>query len=186
MHLTDFEQAETKYNVIYADPPWQFETYSEKGKDRSPENHYECMTLEEIENLPIAKLAAEDCILFMWMTAPLLDRQLDVIYNWGFTYKTVGFVWVKQNKLNDNPFFGLGYYTRANAEYVAIATRGKPGRPKVMNISQVVMSPIREHSRKPDEVRRNIETMYDGNRIELFARTSAPGWDTFGDEPDRF
>ncbi len=86
------------YNIIYADPPWTFDTYSIKGKGRSPEQHYDCMTLKDIENLPIGDLADKDCVLFMWCTDPLLHKQLPLVEKWGFKYKTIGFHWVKTNK----------------------------------------------------------------------------------------
>ncbi len=85
----------SKYSVIYADPPWTFSTYSDKGKGRSPEAHYDCMSLEEVKSLPVSQYAADDCVLFMWVTDPMLDKGFEVIQSWGFTYKTVGFYWVK-------------------------------------------------------------------------------------------
>ena len=86
------------YRVIYADPPWTFSTYSRKGKGRSAEAHYDCMTLSDIKALPVAEWASDDCVLLLWATDPLLEKAFDVIRAWGFTYKTVGFYWVKLNK----------------------------------------------------------------------------------------
>ena len=107
------------YRVIYADPPWTFATYSRKGKGRSPEAYYDCMSLADIKALPVAEWAADDCVLLMWATDPLLEKAFDIIHAWGFTYKTVGFYWAKLRKpelfYNDRSFFtGLGFWTRAN------------------------------------------------------------------------
>ncbi len=109
------------YKVIYADPPWTFATYSRKGKGRSAEAHYDCMSLADIKALPVAEWAAGDCVLLLWTTDPLLEKALEIIRAWGFTYKTVGFYWAKLNRpeisYNDRSFFtGLGFWTRANPE----------------------------------------------------------------------
>ncbi|MBR1676609.1 MAG: adenine methyltransferase [Clostridia bacterium] len=172
-----------KYDVIYADPPWRFLTYSEKGKGRSAERHYPTMAKEDIQKLPVNRISTKDCVLFLWVTAPCLIEGLELIKAWGFTYKTVAFTWVKQNKRNDKPFMGLGYYTRANAEYCLIATKGKVLERKSRSVSSVVISHIERHSKKPDEVRKRIVELY-GNRprIELFAREYSDGWDCFGNE----
>ena len=90
-----------KYNVIYADPPWSFKTFSDKGKDRSPENHYNVMTLQDIKDLPVSKIANNDSVLLMWVVDPLLDKAFEVINAWGFKYKTVAFTWAKTNKKSD-------------------------------------------------------------------------------------
>ena len=172
-----------RYDVIYADPPWRFLTYSEKGKGRSAERHYPTMAKEEIQSLPVKRISAKDSVLFLWVTAPCLIEGLELIKAWDFTYKTVAFTWVKQNKRNDKPFMGLGYYTRANAEYCLIATKGKVLERKSRSVSSVVISHIERHSKKPDEVRKRIVKLY-GNRprIELFAREKSDGWDCFGNE----
>ena len=91
-----------KYSVIYADPPWAYHVYSKKGKGRSAENHYRTMNVEDIKNLPIEKISAKDCILFLWVTFPCLIQGLQVMNSWGFAYKTCGFVWVKRNKKSDS------------------------------------------------------------------------------------
>lgn len=170
-----------KYRVIYADPPWSFATYSHKGKGRSAEAHYDCMTLEDIKALPVADWAADDCALLLWATDPLLEKAFDVISAWGFTYKTVGFYWAKQNKSGNGFFMGTGYYTRANPEQCLLSTRGKPKRLS-RSVQKLVVSPRREHSRKPDCVRDRIEALFDGPYLEMFARSTKPGWDAWGNE----
>ncbi|MBI4184876.1 MAG: DNA methyltransferase [Proteobacteria bacterium] len=176
------------YRVIYADPPWTFATYSSKGKGRSPEAYYDCMSLEEIKALPVAEWAADDCLLLLWTTDPLLEKAFDVVRAWGFTYKTIGFYWAKLHKGNgtlvftENSFFtGLGFWTRANPEPCLLATRGHPKR-RSAKVRKLVVSPRREHSRKPDEVYDRIEALCEGPYLEMFARSSRPGWDSWGAE----
>ncbi len=117
-----------KYSIIYADPPWAYRTYSKKGQGRSAESHYPTMCIEDIKALPVGELAAKDCTLFLWITFPCLCEALEVLTAWGFSYKTVAFVWVKQNRRNDDLFTGMGYWTRANAEICILATKGHPKR----------------------------------------------------------
>ena len=178
--------------MIYADPPWRFATYSEKGKGRSAEAHYDCMSLDEIKALPVAAWAAPDAVLLMWATDPFLARSLDVLAAWGFTYKTVGFYWVKLKRngpsllVTARDFFvGMGFWTRANPEPCLLATRGKPRRVD-QGVEKLIVAPRREHSRKPDEVYERIERLVEGPYLELFARASRPGWDTLGDQSALF
>ena len=174
-----------KYNVIYCDPPWAYRVWSQKGNGRSAESHYSTMSLEDIKALPVGELAEKDCALFMWITFPLLNEAFHVLDAWGFTYKSVAFGWVKQNKKSPSLFWGMGYWTRANAELCIIATKGSPKR-QSKGVHQVIISPIEEHSKKPDETRdRIVQLMGDVPRIELFARQKTPGWDVWGNEaPD--
>lgn len=168
--------------MIYADPPWAYRVWSKKGNGRSAESHYPTMSIEEIADLPVKKLADENCALFLWVTFPLLKEIWKVIDAWGFTYKSVAFVWIKQNKKADSLFWGMGYWTRANAEICILATKGSPKRYS-KRVHQVIVSHIEEHSKKPEEARRRIEQlMGDVPRIELFARRETPGWDVWGNE----
>ena len=179
----DIYNTDKKYNIIYADPPWTFKTYSEKGKEhKSAESHYPCMNKEDIQKLPITNISNSDCILFLWVTFPCLQEGLELIKAWGFTYKTCGFTWVKRNKKSDSWFWGLGYWTRANAELCLIATKGKPKRAS-KSVHQVCDARVMEHSRKPAEIRERVVRLCgDLPRIELFARQHAEGWDCWGDE----
>lgn len=171
-----------KYNVILADPPWSFRAWSSKGMGRSAEQHYPTMRLEDIKALPVSDFAAGDCVLFLWATFPMLKEALEVIDAWGFTYKTVAFTWVKENRKSPGLFWGLGYWTRANAEVCLLATRGSPKRQSAA-VHQVILSPVERHSKKPDEVQERIVTlMGDVSRVELFARQETPGWDVWGNE----
>ncbi len=171
-----------KFKIIYADPPWNFKTWSKKGRAKSPK--YDLMNIKNIKNLPVRSISDKDCILFMWVIYPMLEDGLDTIKAWGFNYKTCGFNWVKKNKLKDSLFWGLGYWSRSNSELCLIATKGKPKRIS-KSVHQVVIDKIREHSRKPDCIRdRIVELCGDLPRIELFARQNFThkGWDNWGNE----
>ena len=135
-----------------------------------------------IWSLPVGELADKDCALFLWVTIPCLLEGVHVLQAWGFTYKTIAFVWVKQNRKADSLFWGMGYWTRSNVEFCILATKGHPRRQNA-GVHQVVMSHIEEHSKKPQEVRDRItQLMGDVPRIELFARQKVPGWDAWGNE----
>lgn len=172
------------YEIILADPPWAYKVWAKKGRGCTAENHYPTMRIEDIRALPVGGLAAKDCTLFLWATMPTLPEALSAIQAWGFTYKTVAFVWVKQNRKSPSLFWGLGHWTRANAELCLLATRGRPRR-KSAAVHQVVVSPVAQHSKKPDVVReRIVALMGDLPRVELFARQAVPGWDVWGNEVD--
>lgn len=170
---------EKKYKVIYADPPWK---YQQKNLQGTAEKHYPTMSQEELCALPVEQLADKDCVLFMWATFPMLQEALQLIKAWGFQYKTVAFVWIKQNKKSPTWFYGMGFWTRSNTEICLLAKRGKPKRNSA-GVHQLIISPIERHSKKPDEARTKIELlMGDVPRIELFARQKSEGWDVWGNE----
>lgn len=175
-----------KYNIIYADPPWAFNTWSKRAS-RLVDCHYPTMTIQEIMDLPVQNLAEDNSVLLMWATFPNLPLALEAIKAWGFTYKTCAFTWMKQNKKGQGLFWGMGYYTRSNAEICLLATKGKPLERHSHKIHSVIVSPVEEHSKKPDETRSRIcELFGDLPRIELFARQQADGWDCWGNETDKF
>jgi len=171
-------QKDKKYGIIYADPPWKYFA----GGNKNQSQYYKGMTIEEIKELPIQNLAHNNCVLFIWVTFPILKEVFEVIEGWGFEYSTCGFNWIKRNKKSDSWFFGLGNWTRSNSELCLIATKGKPIRQSA-SVSQIIDTPIQEHSKKPDCVRDKIvELVGDIPRIELFAREKTKGWDTWGNE----
>jgi N6-adenosine-specific RNA methylase IME4 len=170
-----------RFGVILADPPWPFEVYSVQGRQRSPDRNYDTMSLDEIKALPIAPLAAEDCVLFLWGAWPELPGVLDVIRAWGFEYQTDAFLWVKLNRNGEGLFTSMGFHTRANTEFTLLATRGKPLR-FAADVHQVIMAPVGEHSVKPEEARSRIERLYPGPYLELFARRPVENWMTWGNE----
>lgn len=140
------------------------------------------MRLEELAALPVSDLADTDCALFLWATFPQLPEALRLIRAWGFSYKTVAFVWLKTNRKARTWFYGLGFWTRSNAEICLLATKGHPKR-QAANIHQLIVCPVERHSKKPDEARDRIEAlMGDLPRIELFARQETPGWEEWGNE----
>lgn len=168
-----------QFSVILADPPWQ---YAAKRVQGAAESHYPTMHIDEICALPVAELAAPDSALFLWATFPMLPEALRVIEAWGFRFKTVAFVWIKKNKIADSWFYGMGFWTRSNAEICLLATRGHPKRAD-NSIHQLIVSPIEAHSKKPEEARDKIVAlMGDVPRVELFARQTSPGWRAWGNE----
>lgn len=185
-----------KYRVIYADPPWHFQTWAGARKSgagiacRASKPAYNTMVDEDIAALPVAGLAASDSVLIMWTCWPVLHRSFAILAAWGFEYKTLAFIWVKGAAL---PLFpddaratmGLGYWTRANSEPCLLATRGKPKRVNA-DVHQVILDRRREHSRKPDCVYDRIERLVEGPYVELFARTTRRGWDSWGNQTDKF
>lgn len=187
-----------KYSIVYADPPWKYANRREIRKDGKKarrgfgaSSFYNVLSEEDICSLNVEDICEDNAALFMWATWPRLDSALKTITAWGFEYKTVAFVWVKTClKTPDKPFFGVGYYTKSNTEICMLGVRGR--MPVDSNkVSQILVAEPHPrdaagkiiHSKKPDEVRDCIDQLYPhGNRIELFARESIPGWDVWGDE----
>lgn len=168
-----------RYQIIYADPPWNFNFANRDLKDKS--HLYPTMKSKDIVDLPIKDLADNDCILFLWIMNSELPLALEVIKSWGFEYKTVAFIWAKLTK-NGKYHFGGGNWTRSNPEICLLATKGKIKR-KSASVRNLVVSPLREHSRNPDKIRNAIiELVGDLPRIELFAREKTEGWDVWGNE----
>ena len=168
-----------KYQIIYADPPWKYNNRANNNTKfkGGAGNHYNLMTMEEIKGLPLSNLADENCALFLWVTFPMLEEQIKL-----FIFKTLGFSWIKLNPKNLQPFFGVGFYTKSNCEVCLLGIKGRM-KPISNKISSAVLSPRREHSRKPDEIRdRIVELFGDLPRIELFAREKVTGWDAWGNE----
>lgn len=180
-----------KYSIIYADPqpPWKYNSRANhKTRFRGGAcGHYDLMSMDDIKSLPIKDITDENCALFLWTTFPYLKEQIEIFNAWGFKYKTLAFAWVKTNKRNGFPFFGVGYYTKSNLELCLLGIKGKI-KPITNKVSQVIVAPRRKHSRKPDEVRDKIvELIGDIPRIELFARSSQKvenGWINVGNDVD--
>lgn len=190
-----------KYPVILADPPVPFETWGKRpgGIDsRAAAAHYDVMTWADLFGLGplIRDVAADDCVLFLWMCQPLLRETLAMARRWGFKYKTKAFSWCKTYGDGSSFFVGMGYWTRANTEDVLLFTRGEPSRvnPGVYQLLATleetpydvpaVIAPVSRHSEKPGEVQNRIERLVDGPYLELFARRQRPGWSCLGNEID--
>lgn len=209
------------YDVILADPPWSFENYSAKGELKNPKRHYSCMDAREIAALPVGDLAARDCALFLWVCDPLLREAFDVIRAWGFEYKTVAFNWFKTSKTwrehigtgywtRANPELCLlattGSPKRLDRDVRQAIVCPTPifetvaGDDRMVEIAagarsttdvDTIIAPVREHSRKPDQVRAAIERLVEiksagAGRVELFARSGRDGWDSWGLETSKF
>lgn len=186
------------YGAVVADPPWAFKTYK-PGGSRAIERHYDTMKFADICALPVRDLAAKDCHLFLWTTGPYLEKAFQVIKAWGFKFSGSGFVWIKLKRSFDPTQFrfvassefdlhlALGYTTRKNAEFCLLARRGNARRAS-KSVREVILSPVREHSRKPAEFRERVD-QYVGPGIrvvELFSREPHPGWDQWGNEVTKF
>lgn len=170
-----------KYQIIYADPPWSYKDKALAG-NRGANCKYPTQSDDWISQLPVKDIADENCALFLWVTMPKLDIAFDVIKSWGFTYKTAAFTWIKKNKKSDSLFWGMGNFTRANSEICLFALKGKLKRQSA-KVHSVIMSPIEEHSKKPDETKdRIVSLLGDLPRIELFARQQTKGWTAWGNE----
>lgn len=184
------ELPEKRYDVIYADPPWdyggkmQFDRSSASADKiditrnifiSSASFKYPTLKTEDLKKIPIQEIANNDCLLFMWATSPHLKQAIDLGETWGFEYRTVAFVW---DKMIHNP----GKYTLSNCELCLIFKRGKIPSPRgARNVQQLVRAPRGKHSEKPIEVLKNIELMFPvQTKIELFARKKIKGWSYWG------
>lgn len=175
------EFPDKKYQIIYADPPWSYRDKALSG-NRGSGCKYEIQSKEWIDSLPVKEISDNNCVLFLWVTMPKLDECWELIEKWGFKYKTVAFTWVKRNKKAQSWFWGMGRWTRANAELCLLATKGKPKRINSA-VHSIIDTPIQAHSQKPNETRDKILNLVgDLPRIELFARQKTEGWDVWGKE----
>ena len=172
------------YGCILADPPWQFTTRSPAGQGKSPSRHYRTMPTAEIMAMPVGELAAPHCALFLWVYGSMLPDAMQVMDAWGFRYVSHG-SWAKQSPTGRTWSFSTGYTFRGGSEVYLLGFRGRPKR-LAANVRNLVVAPVREHSRKPDELRDNAGRMYGGPHLELFAREAMPGWTAWGDQVTRF
>ena len=170
-----------KFEILYADPPWEYGNQQHKGKGKPPSGgaatHYPTMTLDRLKRLDLPSVTAPDALLYMWSSSPHLDQAIELMKAWGFQWATVGFVWDKQRV---NP----GFYTMSQCELCLIGKRGRIPAPRgARNVRQFVSEYRGEHSAKPQEVRKRIELMFPSqNKLELFARSRTPGWSVWGNE----
>jgi len=183
------------YKAAMVDVPWQYVMYSQKGEARGPSRHYHCMTLDDVEALPVADLFDKDAVLLMWTTDAHLPQAIRIAEGWGFKYKTVGYHWVKLT-VTGKEHMGQGYWTRANPELCLLLTRGRPPR-LAKNVRRLIhadedfepdtiVSRVREHSRKPDEAYARTERLVNGPYLDLFSREARPGWTSWGNEIEMF
>jgi N6-adenosine-specific RNA methylase IME4 len=214
---------EHSHGVIYADPCWHFEGYNAAGSgvpQRADEQHYSTMTVQQLATLPVGRLAANDCALFMWSTSSHTPQAFWLADQWGFKFASKAFTWAKLNKnaelnhqnlinkalgsnadywhdlvdegvydlsLGDDRhwFMGMGHSSRRNTEDCWLFTKGQPKRMD-KGVRELIVAPVREHSRKPDAAYERIERLFRGPHCELFARSSRAGWSSWGNETDKF
>ena len=169
-----------QFEIIYADPPWDYRGQLqhagvESGDTGGAIRHYPTVKLTDLKKLEVAKIAGENCLLFMWTTNPHLDQAVELGKSWGFSWATVAFVW---DKVRVNP----GYYTLSQCELCLVFKKGKIPQPRgARNIRQMVRAKRGQHSEKPEEVRKRIDAMFpEQTKIELFARDRAEGWTSWG------
>jgi N6-adenosine-specific RNA methylase IME4 len=176
---------EGKFGAILADPPIPFNAWSVKGKSRSPQHHYTCAEFDELAAIPVASVAAPDCFLCLWIPLRSVFLVEPLMSAWGFTFSGTAFVWAKQNRSGEGWFKGGGYSTRKNVEICLLGRRGKPRR-KSAGVRELIVAPVREHSRKPDQTYSRVEQLCEGPYLEIFARQQWPGWTCIGDESEKF
>ena len=167
--------------MMLLDPQWKFLTRSDAGDGRSANVHYKTEEVDKIKELPVEALAADRCAMGMWMVDWCPQDALDLIRHYGFKHITTLFTWVKTNPSGQGWHMGQGYWTRANPEQCYFATRGNPKR-LFADVQQLIVAPVMEHSRKPDEQYPRIERLVEGPYLELQARRPRSGWLSWGDE----
>lgn len=178
------------YGTILADPPWSYKTYSSPDEGTVPHRSevapYSTMTREELLAMPVGEIAAKDAILHLWVISSHFDQALELGKAWGFTFKSLGLVWVKTQKGDPEiPKMGMGKWFRQETEISLLFTRGKPRRVSA-GVRQTIMEPAREHSRKPETTYDRVEALTAGPYVELFSRSSRVGWDAMGNEKGKF
>lgn len=170
------------YSIIYADPPWSYRVSALQG---CAESYYEVLSDDALAMLPVNEIAADNSVLFLWVTFPKLKEGLDVMQSWGFEYKTNAFNYIKFNKNKDTLYTGMGFYTRSNGEICLLGVRGKGLERVSKAVHSVIFGRKEPHSKKPDEARDRIVQLFgDLPRVELFAREKTLGWDSTGLECD--
>ena len=176
-----------QYGAILADPPWRFMNRTGKvAPEHKRLNRYDTMPLEEIMDIPVKKVSGSSSHLYLWVPNALLQEGLAVLKAWGFQYKA-NLVWHKVRKDGGPDGRGVGFYFRNTTELVLFGVKGNmrtlpPGRSQV----NIIRSQKQEHSRKPDELYNIIERCSPGPYLEIFARGSRDGWDTFGDQAENY
>jgi N6-adenosine-specific RNA methylase IME4 len=192
------EFPENHYGCILADPAWGFATYSrcDAIPQRAEEQHYMPMTQQELLALPVGRLAAKDCLLFMWGIGTHIPAMLELGEAWGFEFVTDVFYWLKERLWDagqidmftgdvPEPAISMGYWSRKQVEPVFLFKRGRPPRLS-KGVRQVIVEPRREHSRKPTCQYERIEALAGGPYLEMFARTARPGWSAWGNQIEKF
>lgn len=170
-----------RFGSIASDPQWKFLTRSAAGEGRSANIHYKTEEVDKIKDLPVGQLLADDGAFYMWMVDWCPQDALDLLAHWGLKHVTTAFTWVKQNASGEGWHMGQGYWTRANPEQCWLATKGNPKR-LYADVRQLIVAPVMEHSRKPDEWLDRIERLTEGDYLELQARRPRKGWTSWGDE----
>lgn len=193
------ELPEKTFGAVHADVPWSFKVRTPAGEGRSASRHYATMSLPDIKAMgkDVKRVAAKNCHLFFWTTQPFLPDALDIMREWGFKFSSVAFTWIKLKPevlaeqftplhlVEADLHVGLGMTTRKNSELCLLGRRGSPKR-LAKDVREVILSPVREHSRKPDETYDRIKAYCAGPYLDLFARQERSGWTSWGNETKLF
>lgn len=186
--LGELARSGFRAKFIGSDPQWRFLTRSAEGDGRSANVHYRTEEVDKIKAIPVGELAAEDCMFGMWMVDWCPQDAIDLMKHYGFKHVTTLYTWIKTNGdgaldiwRDSSWHLGQGYYTRANPEDCWLGTRGNPKR-LYADVRQLIVAPVMEHSRKPDEWLARSERLSEGPFLELQARRTRPGWVSWGDE----
>ena len=168
------------YSIIYADPPWDYagqKQHNSVDTNKSADDHYNTMTLQQLKQMKVQDIAEKDCLLFLWTSSPHLPQAIELMECWGFKYMTIAFVWDKQKR---NP----GYYTMSQIEICLVGKRGKIPTPRGTRNERQFLSEMRTiHSKKPDEIRNRIHRMFPTQKkLEMFAREQSTNFDVFGNQ----
>ena len=179
--MTTWDIPAAGYKTVLADPPWEFELRSEKGEGKSPQAHYPCMTYDELvafgRDIRLDFICAPDSVMVMWATFPKLFEAMALLREWGWAYKTGG-AWAKTTR-SGKQAFGTGYIYRGSAELWLLGTRGQP-KTFSRAVRNSIIAPVGIHSRKPYQMYYDLEYLFPGPRLELFATRTRPGWDSYG------
>jgi N6-adenosine-specific RNA methylase IME4 len=163
-----------------ADPGWQFSTWSSKGRGKCADRQYRCNGLEAVKALPVGTLFRPDAAIALWFPQHMVPWAAEVLRAWGFEPRTLG-AWAKQSSTGNKWHFGQGKILRCAAEFYLMGVRGQPPV-RSRSVRNLIVAPVRGHSVKPNQLHRDIEELFDGPYVELFARRPYPGWTCWGDE----
>ena len=171
-------------SVIHIDPPWAYEMRTPKGYEKSPQAHYDCMTLDQLKELPVGHLAMPDSVMVMWGVFSMMPQAIELLAHYGYRYCTGG-PWAKQSSTGKKWAFGTGYVYRNAAEFWIVGKMGNPVE-RSKSVRNLIVAPVREHSRKPDQIYSDIEELWEGPYCDLFGRQQREGWTVWGNQADRF
>lgn len=172
------------FKVIHIDPAWSYQMRTDKGYEKSPQAHYDCMEMNAMKALPVGHLAAPDSVMVMWGVFPMMPQAIELLAHYGFRYVTGG-AWAKRSSTGNKWAFGTGYVFRGAAEFYIVGKMGNP-KERSKSVRNLIVAPLREHSRKPEQIYDDIEALWDGPRLDMFGRQQREGWVVWGNQSTKF